>query len=205
VFRLLILSIFIVAGCGNATRTEPKVIKVFDNTPSIKSKTSKHQDCNWEKVELPIFSQSSQLIKFEYHNCPHEGATTFTVKDGNEIFAHSDVGPLHILSIWKMGAHSEESFLKSLIPEEENRENCNLIQDEQKNWKIGADGTTNAGWVLYPSLSGGCYTYYNSEKGWIFTFKKGIAVGYLDVMNKLAFYDLNSIIYENRGSHLRRE
>ena len=198
-FRAWILASALLVGCGSEARTEPKVIKIFNQTPSIKLKTLKQEDCSWEKVKLQIFNNSSQRLTFEYHKCAKEGVTSFTIKNGNEVFANSETGELHILSIWKTGPHSEEAFLKSLISEKDNQENCKLIQDEQKNWKIGVDENNKAGWVLYPSLTAGCSTYYVFDKGWVFKMDDGIAIGYLEVMNKLAFYDLSSITYESRG------
>ncbi|MDB2437329.1 hypothetical protein N9W89_01320 [Hellea sp.] len=210
-FRALVLSGALLAGCQSNTKSETRSVIVFENIPSIKTKTISRSDCVWEKVELSIFNQTTEFIQFEYHKCLHEGSTKFEVKNGNEVFGIAEEAELHILTVWNTSPYGDEEFVKSLIPEDA-RDKCILVQDENSNWKIGLnelDTSFQNGWVMYPPLNDSIPKYsdinelcgpygYNPGNDWVVGVQDGIGVAYSEMMELMSFYDLNSITYESR-------
>jgi len=207
--------IILLAGCGSKTITEPRSVKVFQDIPSVKSTPFNSHNCHWENIELSIFNQKDQKIKFDYLRCPQDDVQVpqFRVKNGNEIYVQAGDESQHIFTLWKTASHTEKEFIESLILEQ-SRDKCVAIQDENKTWKIGLNeygrSSFGGGWVMYPPLSdnapkysdtnGVCGVYgFNPGNDWVFGVKEGIGIAYSELMALLTFYDLNSITYENRG------
>lgn len=198
------------ASCSISPKTNPSSVKIFQNTPSIKMEFQGQDSCIWKTAEIPVFNSKKESIKFDYLRCQNDEEILFNVKNGNEIFVQSSEGEKHILSIWKLDPHRDKEFVESLLMNK-SQEKCSVFQNEKNNWKIGLkelDRSSGNGWVMYPSLSepmyadvnGVCGPYaFGLENDWTIRINDGIGVAYLEFLETLGFYDLNSITYKNKG------
>lgn len=206
-FKTLILATALLTGCESPTKTEPRIVKVFQDMPSLQNNPLNQGNCTWETIETSIFNQKDQKIKFDYLRCSNDEEFRLIVKNGNEIFFEGAAEAIHMFSIWKTAPHTDKEFVESLVAETA-RDKCLIIQDKNNNWKIGInelDKSIEKGLVMYPPLSnsndnGICGPYsFSPLNYWVIGVKGGIGIAYSELMNSIAFYDLNSITYESRG------
>lgn len=188
-----ISSVFCVASIGFLTSCSDKTSLQTVNVVQIPSlptelSFSLPSNCKFEPVEIAVFGDEKQKIRFDYKLCGKD-KSKFSISNYRRIMLEEK----SFIVIDKLRHHTPKSYMEAMA-KNAHPDKCFAVETPEKLWLLIAEPYSPSPAYPFSVTHCGRYEGFSGPKGWVFAIKDGIVFGFKQE-NVKEFIDLKSITF----------